>query len=195
VACTDELKRRYFPGDAGWSVGEGSVLDRDYLATLGTFDIVYSWGVLHHTGQMWQALENVQRMVASGGRLFIALYNDMGSRSVRWKRIKHAYNRLPEPLRLPFTLLVIAPEEAKSLLRATLRLRPGEYLRSWSREGQRRGMDRWRDICDWVGGYPYEVATPEQVFDFCRARGFTLTRLRCGGVGLGCNEFVFRKLP
>jgi 2-polyprenyl-6-hydroxyphenyl methylase/3-demethylubiquinone-9 3-methyltransferase len=54
-------------------------------------------------------------------------------------------------------------------------------------------MDRWRDTLDWVGGYPYEVATPDAIFDFCRSRGFTLTRLRCGGVGLGCNEFVFHR--
>jgi 2-polyprenyl-6-hydroxyphenyl methylase/3-demethylubiquinone-9 3-methyltransferase len=52
-------------------------------------------------------------------------------------------------------------------------------------------MSRWRDIVDWVGGYPYETATPEQVFDFYHSRGFRLLTLKCGGVGLGCNEFVF----
>ncbi len=54
-------------------------------------------------------------------------------------------------------------------------------------------MNRWRDAVDWVGGYPYEVATPEEVFDFCRTRGFGLTAMKCGGVGLGCNEFVFER--
>src|SRR6185369_14036983 len=54
VACTAELKRRYFPNDLSWRVEEGSALDRKYLASLGTFDVVYSWGVLHHTGKMWQ---------------------------------------------------------------------------------------------------------------------------------------------
>src|SRR6266545_5844853 len=71
VACAAELRRRYFPGDAQWVVEEGSALDADYLARLGKFDIVYSWGVLHHTGRMWQALENAQLPVAPGGRLFI----------------------------------------------------------------------------------------------------------------------------
>ena len=52
-------------------------------------------------------------------------------------------------------------------------------------------MSRWRDLVDWVGGYPYETATPEQIFDFCETRGFRLVTLKCGGVGLGCNEFVF----
>jgi 2-polyprenyl-6-hydroxyphenyl methylase/3-demethylubiquinone-9 3-methyltransferase len=56
-----------------------------------------------------------------------------------------------------------------------------------------RGMDPWRDVVDWVGGYPFEVATPEQIFDFFHSRGYTLERLRTCAGGLGCNEFVFRK--
>jgi 2-polyprenyl-6-hydroxyphenyl methylase/3-demethylubiquinone-9 3-methyltransferase len=54
-------------------------------------------------------------------------------------------------------------------------------------------MSRWHDIVDWVGGYPYEVATPEEMLEFYKLRGFALTKLKCGGVGLGCNEFVFVK--
>jgi 2-polyprenyl-6-hydroxyphenyl methylase/3-demethylubiquinone-9 3-methyltransferase len=54
-------------------------------------------------------------------------------------------------------------------------------------------MTKWRDIIDWVGGYPYEVSTPDEVFDFCKERGFQLTKLNCGNVGLGCNQFVFEK--
>ena len=84
-------------------------------------------------------------------------------------------------------MTVIAPEEAKSLLRSLVLLKPGEYLRSWIQYNQNRGMNRWRDIIDWVGGYPYEVATPEQIFDFYRSRGFRLTRVKCGGVvSAGC---------
>jgi 2-polyprenyl-3-methyl-5-hydroxy-6-metoxy-1,4-benzoquinol methylase len=54
VACTEELKRRYRPLDDGWKIELGSVLDRSYMDSLGRFDITYSWGVLHHTGAMWQ---------------------------------------------------------------------------------------------------------------------------------------------
>jgi 2-polyprenyl-3-methyl-5-hydroxy-6-metoxy-1,4-benzoquinol methylase len=193
VACTTELRRRYFPDDESWTIAEESALHREYLTSLGTFDVVYSWGVLHHTGQMWQALDNAGLPVKRGGKLFIAIYNDTGSQSARWKWIKRKYNELPKPLRTPFAALVIAPEEGKSLLRSLLSLRPQDYWRSWTNYDQSRGMNRWRDIIDWVGGHPYEVARPEEIFDFYRTRGFTLTKLKCGGVGLGCNEFVFVK--
>jgi hypothetical protein len=72
-------------------------------------------------------------------------------------------------------------------------LRPSEYARRWTRYDENRGMSRWHDIVDWVGGHPYEVAKPEEIFDFYRERGFNLTKMKCGGVGLGCNEFVFEK--
>lgn len=193
VACTTELRRRYFPDDASWVVEEGSALDADYINSLGGFDVVYSWGVLHHTGQMWKALENVHGQVVPGGTLFIAIYNDTGSQSSRWRWAKKTYNQLPGPLKTPFALLVSAPQETKSLVRSLLLLRPGEYIRSWTQYDQNRGMSHWHDLIDWVGGYPYEVARPEEIFDFYKERGFILTRMKCGGVGLGCNEFVFQK--
>lgn len=192
VECGRELRRRYFVEDSNWSIEQGSVLDPAYMHRLGTFDIVYSWGVLHHTGRMWDAVDAACRAVAPGGKLFIALYNDLGSRSTRWRGIKRLYNRLPRPLRPLLTALAMAPEEVKEIAKAALRGRPLEYFRVWSRYND-RGMNRWRDIVDWVGGYPYEVAQPEEVFEFCRARGFSLTALKCGGVGLGCNEFVFER--
>jgi 2-polyprenyl-3-methyl-5-hydroxy-6-metoxy-1,4-benzoquinol methylase len=193
VACTAELKRRYFHGDRDWTIQEGSALDQEFLKSLGTFDVVYSWGVLHHTGRMWQALENVAPSVAPGGKLFVAIYNDTGSQSARWRRIKQTYNRLPTFLRLPFAAIVIAPAEAKSLLRSSMTLQFRQYLRTWTNYHQKRGMSHWHDVVDWVGGYPYEVAKPEEIFDFYRERGFMLLKLKCGGVGLGCNEFVFVK--
>ena len=181
VACTAELRRRYFPHDDQWNVAEGSALDAHYVRSLGQFDVVYSWGVLHHTGHMWTALENAQLPVAPGGKLFIAIYNDTGSQSRRWHWIKKTYNELPSFLRLPFALVVSAPGEAKRLVASMLN--SGE-------RSKRRGMNRWHDMIDWVGGYPYEVATTEEIFEFYKARGFALSKLRCGGVGLGCNEFV-----
>jgi 2-polyprenyl-6-hydroxyphenyl methylase/3-demethylubiquinone-9 3-methyltransferase len=194
VACTRELRRRYARDDAKWTIEQGSVLDPEYMAALGTFDVVYSWGVLHHTGHMWDGVNAACRAVEPGGMLFVALYNDLGTKSQRWRAIKKFYNRLPRPLRPILTAATIAPEEAKALARFTIAGRPLDYVRLWTRHGD-RGMNHWRDAVDWVGGYPYEVATPEAVFDFCRERGFTLKSLKCGGVGLGCNEFVFDRSP
>ena len=92
VACTAELKRRYFPDD-DWIVESGSVLDREYLSRLGRFDVVYSWGVLHHTGKMWEALGNVSPLVKPEGQLFIAIYNKQQFFSVYWMFVKRLYNR------------------------------------------------------------------------------------------------------
>ena len=193
VACTAELRHRYYPDDDSWTVEEASALDNDYMRSLGKFDIVYSWGVLHHTGDMWKALENAHVPLGAGGKLLIAIYNDTGSQSARWRSIKKIYNRLPRLMKTPFAILVSAPNEAKSLIGSLMRARPSEYIRSWTHYDQTRGMSRWHDLVDWVGGYPYEVAKPEEIFDFYRARGFILTKLKCGSVGLGCNEYVFQR--
>lgn len=193
VYCTTELRKNYFRDDESWKVQEASVLDGEFMKSLGQYDVVYSWGVLHHTGQLWAAMENAQQRVAPGGKLFIALYNDTGSQSARWYWIKKTYNGLPGILRSPFAAVVWLPNELKLLAKSVLTLNPKLYTDSWTQYRQNRGMTKWRDIIDWVGGYPYEVSTPDEVFDFCRERGFQLTKLKCGRVGLGCNEFVFEK--
>ena len=194
VACTRELKRRYCSDTNRWTIDEGSALDADFMRGLGRFDVVYSWGVLHHTGQMWLALENVHTLVVPGGQLYIAIYNDQGSRSVRWRSIKRTFNRLPKPLRGPYAAFMVAPNELKIIIRCAMQGTLRRYFSYAAADGvSPRGMSRWRDILDWVGGYPFEVATPDQIFDFYRARQFALSRLHCGGVGDGCNEFVFVK--
>jgi len=192
VACAQELKRRYFNDSAAWTAAAGSALDAAQLDALGRFDVVYSWGVLHHTGDMWRALENALHPVASGGRLFISIYNDQGFQSRTWRRIKRLYNALPALLRVPYAILVMAPLELRAAIAWTVRGKPWRYLQSWTRYKQARGMSRWHDLIDWVGGYPFEVATPDAVFDFCHERGFALERL-VTRQGLGCNEFVFRR--
>ncbi|HMM80321.1 MAG TPA: class I SAM-dependent methyltransferase [Pyrinomonadaceae bacterium] len=194
VACTRELKKRYFASDANWRIEQGSALDADYIASLGKFDVVYSWGVLHHTGEMWRALENAVIPTRAGGKLFVALYNDTGSQASRWHWIKKTYCRLPRILKTPFAVAVSLPEEAKRFASALVRLKPMEYIHSWTRYKTGRGMNRWHDIIDWVGGFPYEYASVDAVFEFYKARGFTLTKVVSGGVGLGCNEFVFERV-
>ena len=193
-ACTQELRNRYFPNDTNWRVEQGSALDADYLHSLSKFDIVYSWGVLHHTGEMWRALENAVIPTKPGGKLFIAIYNDTGSQAKRWHWIKKTYCRLPRVLKTPFAIAAILPDEGKSFVKSLITLKPQNYIRSWTQYKTGRGMNRWHDIIDWVGGYPYEVATVDEIFEFYKARGFSLTKVKSGGVGLGCNEFVFNKL-
>lgn len=191
VACTRELKHNAAACD-DWIVDEGSVLDQAYMKSLGKFDIVYSWGVLHHTGAMWTALDAAGKCVAPNGLLFVAIYNDQGGPSRRWLSVKNIYNRLPNFLRFivlyPSVLRLWGPTIIKFLVTA----RFSELRRKFTKSP--RGMSPWRDMIDWVGGLPFEVAKPEEIFEFFQSRGFVLTYLRTCAGGIGCNEFVFKKL-
>ncbi|AHG91037.1 methyltransferase type 12 [Gemmatirosa kalamazoonensis] len=191
VACTRELRRRYFADDAAWTVEEGSVLDADYVRSLGTFDVVYSWGVLHHTGQMWTALANAESAVAPGGRLFVAIYNHQIYWSSFYKRLKRAYVSAPRPGKWLIAGGFIAGQVVKGGVKDVLTLtNPARRYRLKRRE---RGMSMLHDWIDWVGGYPFEVAKPEEIFAFFRGRGYELRRLKTCGNGVGCNEFVFER--
>jgi 2-polyprenyl-3-methyl-5-hydroxy-6-metoxy-1,4-benzoquinol methylase len=191
VECTRELRRRFFPDDPGWRVDQGSALDREYIAGLGSFDIVYSWGVLHHTGKMWTALEYAALPVTPGGLLGIAIYNDEGAASRRWVHIKRLYLKLPAVLRPPYLAFFFVEGYWRRILKDILVLRP---LRTITSYGTSRGMNIWRDHVDWIGGYPFEVAKPEELFEFYQQRGFALQRMTTVN-NLGCNEMVFRRLP
>jgi 2-polyprenyl-6-hydroxyphenyl methylase/3-demethylubiquinone-9 3-methyltransferase len=190
VACAVELRRRYFGDDENWIIEEGSVLDTVYLSRLGKFDIVYSWGVLHHTGKMWDALGNVTPLVREGGKLFIALYNDQGGASRRWLALKKLYNEIPA-LRVPLAIYTLTKQWYITIVKEAAR---GRFLKAWRTYKRERGMSPWHDIVDWIGGYPFEVCKPEQVFDFYRVRGFQMERLTTCAGGIGCNEFVFRRV-
>ncbi len=194
VACAAELKRKYYPDDATWNIEEGSVLDKEYLNRLDKFDIVYSWGVLHHTGNMFQAIENVSEKVGNGGKFYISIYNNMGGASKRWIWIKRRYCRLPTFLKLPFALAVILPHQLYSFIIYSVQGKLGLFIYEWIHYSINRGMCWWRDQIDWIGGYPYEDAKPEEIFSFCKARGFRLERLTTWGGGIGCNEYVFSKV-
>jgi 2-polyprenyl-6-hydroxyphenyl methylase/3-demethylubiquinone-9 3-methyltransferase len=204
VACAMELKRRYFPDDPAWIVEKASVLDASHLSAIGKFDVVYSWGVLHHTGAMWDALGRVCGLVSEGGHLCVSIYNDQDYVSRAWLLVKQTYHRLPRWLRPCLVLAVgswqVAARLATTLAAILLRLvslrNPWVPISNWRQEGRqrrRRGMHWWHDLVDWVGGYPFEVARPEAVFSFCRSRGFALTYLTTQGRGHGCNEFAFVK--
>jgi SAM-dependent methyltransferase len=191
VACTSELKRRYFPADSRWRVEQGSALDQHFLNGLGAFDVVYSWGVLHHTGAMWDALESVVPLVAPNGQLFIAIYNDQGPVSQLWTKVKRAYVRAPGPLKGVILTLSLVPLWTPAVARKLL---SGEKLSGKrGQPKQRRGMGIWHNVKDWVGGYPFEVAKPEEILEFYRKRGFELRRLTTCGGRIGCNEYVLAR--
>jgi 2-polyprenyl-3-methyl-5-hydroxy-6-metoxy-1,4-benzoquinol methylase len=190
VACTEALRRRYAPAGISWTVEQGSALDSDYLATLGLWDIVYSWGVLHHTGAMWPAIEKVIQLVKPGGILFIAIYNDQGKISDMWKAVKRLYNT--GPLGRAAVLSVFVPYFAGRDLVSDV-IRRKNPLARYHTYQRKRGMSIFYDWKDWLGGYPFEVATPDAILDFCRSRGFVLEKLKTDRT-LGCNEFVFRRV-
>ncbi len=182
VACTMELKRRYFPDDVNWVIEKGSVLEPDYLMSLGKFDVIYSWGVLHHTGAMWKALENVTLPVEPGGSVFISIYNNQGAVSKYWTTIKRLYNKNVF-LRLGIILIhfpyLFGVRFLSRILTGRLRID--------------RGMSLWYDMIDWLGGYPFETAKPEEILDYYRKKSFDLVKMKTCSGKHGCNEFVFRK--
>jgi 2-polyprenyl-3-methyl-5-hydroxy-6-metoxy-1,4-benzoquinol methylase len=189
VACTNALRSRYFPHDAGWQVMQGSVLDREFLGRRGQFDVVYSWGVLHHTGAMWDALAGLEPRVGPGGLLFVAIYNDQGWKSRAWVRLKRWYNHHVwlRPVLLAGGLAALWGP------RCVIDLCQGRPFRTWREYAGERGMHPWHDLVDWVGGHPFEVATADQLFDFFSARGYRLLTMKTAGGGLACNELVFRR--
>lgn len=191
VNCTTYLRDHYGAKDADWSVEQGSVLDQDFLKKFGQVDIVYSWGVLHHTGNMMHAFENVSGLVKDNGQLFISIYNDQGGASKRWAWIKRKYNKSGCFLRYIFVAYTFFRCWTISMVKDFLKSgNPFKSLMSYGRNN--RGMTVWYDLIDWVGGYPFEVAKPEVVFDFFAARGFQLRKLKtCRS--FSCNEFVFEK--
>jgi 2-polyprenyl-6-hydroxyphenyl methylase/3-demethylubiquinone-9 3-methyltransferase len=140
---------------------------------------------------MWQALGNAGDLVAPGGRLFIAIYNDQENVSRRWTWVKRKYNE-SKLLRRPLLIGSFVHLYGRTVVKDFLRLRPFQSFTGYGKDNKTRGMSLWPDLVDWVGGYPFEVAKPEQIFEFYRDRGFELTRLTTTN-SLGCNEFVFAK--
>jgi 2-polyprenyl-6-hydroxyphenyl methylase/3-demethylubiquinone-9 3-methyltransferase len=192
VACARELQTRFAPSLDRWTIEQGSALDAAYLQSLGQHDIVYAWGVLHHTGHMWQALEQVAGLATPGGWLCLAIYNDQGGASRRWLRVKQLYVKSPSWLRTLLLLAIGFYWETRAAAIRIVRLQNPSPLAVWKAKKRDRGMSVWYDLVDWVGGYPFEVARPEEIFDFYLRRGFELQRLTTQGRGHGCNEFVFR---
>jgi 2-polyprenyl-3-methyl-5-hydroxy-6-metoxy-1,4-benzoquinol methylase len=188
VECTRLMKQRFAPEQRDWSIEQGSVLDDGFLRGLGQHDVVYAWGVLHHTGDMWAALDKVTTLVKPSGRLWLAIYNDQGEATHIWKRVKRAYNgssigkAAVLGVGMPFLMVRTAAADLVRMRNPFSRYRQSA-----------RGMAAFADLVDWLGGWPFEVAKPEEIFEFYTKRGFTLHKLRTCAGRAGCNEFLFVK--
>ncbi len=192
VATARELKARFGVSDERWSVGRGSVLDPEFMRSVAPADVVYSWGVLHHTGRMWDAIDAAAAKVPAGGRFAISIYNRVErfpDSSKMWWHIKRAYTRSPMAVRRLMEAVYIGNFALTRLL--TLRNPLAPML---DQEGEgRRGMDFVHDVRDWLGGFPYEYATSGEVFGHVHAHaGFELERL-INWEGNACNELLFRR--
>jgi len=173
-------------GDSGlWTVHHASILDADWLqAFRDRFDLVYAWGSLHHTGELWRAVENSIGLVNDGGRLWLAIYVRSPAYSDELA-LKQRYNRA-SPLR---KRLMVADQICRLMLS---RLRRRKNPLRWN-ERRGRGMNAYHDIIDWLGGLPYEVASREEVVRFCEQRGMRLDRCEEAEPG-GCSEYLFRRV-
>ena len=165
VASTRHLRESAGAPD-NWTVIAGSILDPQLVDELEPADVVYSWGVLHHTGDMWPAIANAAKLVKPGGRFVIAIYNDArGARffdSRRWLAIKRLYGRLPRAGKT-------AMESGYRGYFWANKLRQGINPRRWEADYRRtRGMAFKTDVADWLGGYPYEYASADEIVRYCK---------------------------
>lgn len=189
VSTTQDLLTKYAP-DLKWTAKVASVFDTS-PDTLGKFDVVYSWGVLHHTGDMWRAIDCAVRFVNPGGWFAIAIYSATPCDSM-WKAEKKFYSQAPRPVQWSIRQIYMATFlAAKTLLGGN----PISYVRKYS---EVRGMNFSHDAHDWLGGYPYETASADEMLERIGALGFAEVRsfrlpLTTGLFGSGCHEFVFRK--
>ena len=187
VATAARVLERHAPG-AAWSVSQRSVFA---IEELPRFPVVYSWGVLHHTGDMRRAIRCAADRVAPGGMLIIALYRRTPLCGL-WRIEKRLYVAAPEPVRRLIETLYAAAFRAAMALR-------GRSFRAYV-EGYvaNRGMDWMTDVRDWLGGYPYESISEPDMLALAAELGLTPVRRFCHppGIGLfgtGCDEYVFAR--
>ena len=193
VRCTLELKKKFFPDDKEWIIEEGSIIDDSYTNGLGMYDIVYSWGVLHHTGAMYIAFQNAINRVEKNGVLYIAIYNDQKWKSHLWWLIKLIYNKLPEPLNKIYAYSLTFMLDIFNILKYTIKLKPMVAIKPLITYKKKRGMSRVHDIVDWIGGFPYEFATHDNLRKFFETYGFELVKSK-QATSLGCHEMVFKRI-
>jgi len=172
------------PGN--WIVERGDILDDDYVASLGQWNFVYSWGVLHHTGDVWRAIDNATKTVAGGGLFYIALYSeDVQTDPEFWLRVKQEYNKASAAKRLWmewwYVWVYVMQRSPKKLPEVFSRIATHRFT---------RGMSFFADIRDWLGGWPMQFTRDADVIKFVQDRGFEQKKIKTGEA---CTEFLFAK--
>jgi 2-polyprenyl-6-hydroxyphenyl methylase/3-demethylubiquinone-9 3-methyltransferase len=190
VSCTNELKKMA-GSPSNWTVIHGSALDADFIRSLGQFDILYSWGALHHTGDMYRALTNMTYLLSENSLFYLAIYNrgriPWSGTSEFWLSVKRVYSKSGKPVKHGIFILYVIYFFINSLL---IFRNPFKTIK----KGNRRGMDWYHNIIDWLGGYPYEFASPDEIVNFFAKRNIYCEKIT-NGFGLGCVDYLFRYIP
>ncbi len=186
IACANAL-RRTVEENANWRVLRGSILDREFLKTITPAARVYSWGALHHTGAMWEAVDNAISLVEPGGLFCLALYNRPRALAIQMA-LKRLYNRTPRSLRR-----ILVGAYGGTLLSVLLvkgHRNPVQYVTQYGRRS--RGMSFWRDVEDWLGGLPFEYTSYKEVRRIAARRGCVVEQVLNGPPGAN-NEYLLRR--
>ncbi len=170
-------------GPANWVITQGSVLDEAFLEkSVPKASLVYSWGVLHHTGDVRGAIQGAASRVLPEGFFYIALYSadaDVRPSPEYWLEVKRRYNRASWLSQQAMVFWYI--------------LRHMGILAVWRRlkhDNGVRGMSLLVDIRDWLGGWPMEYVRDAEVVSRCESLGLTHIRTRTGEA---CHEYLFRR--
>ncbi len=184
--ATTEGMRALLDAPPNWTVSRGSILDREYMNSLGQFDLVYSWGVLHHTGDLWAAFQNAAALVAPGGSFYVALYaTETAHPSPEfWLSIKKRYNVGGALTRRAIEGWYVARNIAGLVKRGK---NPVTYILGYKRS---RGMSYLTDVRDWVGGWPMEYSSVAQVAGAAKAAGLKLVKT---SIGEANTEYLFTR--
>jgi len=190
VETTRRILSRHVPG-ANWDCRQISVFDLD-PSTVGTFDVVYSFGVLHHTGAMYDAITKASKLVAPNGMLTLGLYGKTPFCGM-WRVEKRIYSRSPKWVQKVIAKVYI------EVVRLRLALKGESLKRKREEYWKQRGMEMANDTHDWLGGYPYESISPKEIMGFMHELGFEPVRsfvYPCIGLlGAGCDEYSFTRKP
>ena len=191
VETSKTTMNKFGMGDA-WSVERRSVFDLN-PETDGQYDVVYSWGVLHHTGDMDRAIKQACSMVVPEGQLLVALYRK--TMACRFWRVEKRWYASAGPNSQRIARMIYKRLRDIDLILSGKS--PSEMRDKYS---QHRGMSQDHDVHDWLGGYPYESITPSAVNQLMRAHGFDLReqwtqRQTSGLLGSGCDEYAFVRQP